>query len=273
MLSLRLLTAAVLVPLLVWAIFALSPAWLSLLIGAFVALAAWEWASLAGLTRITARIAYTVGVCAAGAVLLALPGTWGAVLVVGVAFWIYALYALTEFVNGQSRPGYRRLVTGPLALVPCWIGLAHIAADDPQRPWALLYLLVLVWLGDSAAYFAGRAFGRYRLAPRISPGKTVEGLAGEVVAVAALAAFAGSRLWGLGGQDLLAWILLSVVVVLFSVLGDLFESVLKRQAGVKDSGKWLPGHGGMLDRIDSLTAATPVFVLGWWTLFAGAGSS
>jgi len=270
MLSLRLLTAAVLIPLLVWAVYGLGPGQLSIVFGAVVALAAWEWAALAGVVHRAARIGYALALAGAGGAALLFPAAWTAVLVTGSAFWIYALLLLTRYAAGTANGGRGNLVAGAFVLLPCWIALAFVHAEDPQGPHALLYLLVLVWTADSAAYFTGRALGHSHLAPRISPGKTVEGLIGALFAAGILAAIAGHWLWMLDGPDLLAWVLLSLVVILFSVLGDLFESMVKRQAGVKDSGAWLPGHGGILDRIDSLTAAAPVFVLGWWTLFSNS---
>jgi phosphatidate cytidylyltransferase len=150
-----------------------------------------------------------------------------------------------------------------------WIALVRLHAVPSGGPVLVLALLILVWLADSAAYFTGRAFGRHRLAPVVSPGKTVEGLAG---AMAGAAAF-GAALAGLGVVDsagLMVTIALCVVVAVLSVAGDLFESFAKRSAGQKDSGHLLPGHGGVLDRIDSLIAAAPVFVLGLLLLWRPA---
>ena len=125
----------------------------------------------------------------------------------------------------------------------------------------VLFILCLVWAADTGAYFSGTLWGKHKLAPKISPGKTIEGLCGGImsalIVAAIFAVFAKIEF-----SKLLPWTFLVILVVLFSVLGDLFESIMKRQAGVKDSGQWIPGHGGILDRIDSLTAAVPVFTLG-----------
>ncbi len=127
-------------------------------------------------------------------------------------------------------------------------------------------MLLLVWLADTAAFFVGTAFGRTRLAPRISPGKTLEGALGGLGAVLILALLGGIFYWRFDGLDLVLWLLLAALTAGFSVLGDLVESRAKRLAGVKDSGTLLPGHGGMMDRIDAFIAAAPVFALGWAVL-------
>jgi phosphatidate cytidylyltransferase len=149
---------------------------------------------------------------------------------------------------------------GFLLLVPAWLGLTSLHAASA---WWLMYLFGLVWGADTGAYFAGRAFGKHKLAPHVSPGKTLEGFLGGLALTMAMAvAVAICR--DLNSLRLAAFLGLSLLTVLASVLGDLFESMVKRHAGIKDSGTIFPGHGGALDRIDSLTAAAPVFALGWW---------
>lgn len=149
---------------------------------------------------------------------------------------------------------------GPIVLTPLWTALVALHGNGEDGPSSVLFLMILIWVADSGAYFAGRQWGRNKLAPVISPGKTWEGVYGAVF---------GALICGL----LLAWyrsdiegfhwlVPVCVITVLMSVVGDLFESVMKRKMDMKDSGTLLPGHGGVLDRIDSLTAAAPVFVLG-----------
>ena len=163
-----------------------------------------------------------------------------------------------------------RAVGGFLILIPVWIAAYMLHVADPRSPLVLLFALVLVWVADTMAYFAGHLFGRTKLAPAISPGKTVEGVVGGMIGVALVAGFGGTLVWGYHAATLALWIGLSVVSALFSVLGDLLESKFKRIAGVKDSGRIFPGHGGALDRIDALTAALPVFALGWHLWFRSA---
>jgi phosphatidate cytidylyltransferase len=270
MLKWRVLTALVLVPPLIAAPFLLSTHWLGLLFGLFVIVGAWEWAHLTGMTSRAAQLVFVL-IIALGAALLLQPfldcaGLATALLVVSAGFWIWALVTL---IRGDGwRGGVFRTVTGRRAsafvvLIPCWLATLLLHSSDPQRPWLILYLFVLTWAADTLAYFFGSAFGRTKLAPAISPGKTIEGLAGALISCVVFAWVCGTMLWKFEGARLLLWLTLAAVTVLFSVLGDLVESKLKRIAGVKDSGRILPGHGGVLDRIDSYSAAAPVFALGW----------
>jgi phosphatidate cytidylyltransferase len=148
---------------------------------------------------------------------------------------------------------------GLLLLVPAWSGLVDL---HRVSPWWLMYLFALVWGADTGAYFAGRAFGKHKLAPAVSPGKTIEGMVGGIVLTMTVMVAVGV-FRELSPLRFAAFAGLSLLTVLASVLGDLLESMVKRQAGVKDSGTIFPGHGGALDRIDSLTSAAPVFALGW----------
>lgn len=274
MLKWRLFTAAVLVPPLVAALFWFPPPALAALVALFIAIGGWEWGALCGLGA-GPRLAYVVMLVAFGGALVAAtllePQAGFAVLVFAGAWW---LWALVELAQGRRRSLFERravrLAGGVLVLVPAWVGVVYLHAGDPLRPAALLYVLVLVWLADSAAYLAGKTVGRTKLAPSISPGKTVEGVIGGVLAVVLLAYFCGKIVWQLEAGALWGWVGLAAVVALVSVVGDLVESKVKRVAGVKDSGRILPGHGGVLDRIDALTSAVPIFALGWRVLFQTA---
>ena len=150
---------------------------------------------------------------------------------------------------------------GLVLLVPSWQGLVYLQGLE-NGPWWVLYAMSLVWAADTGAYFAGRSFGKRKLAPAVSPGKTLEGLYGGIAATSLLALAVAAFSPAAQKMGVVGFLLVSVMAVLASVLGDLFESMAKRHRGIKDSSQLLPGHGGVLDRIDSITAAVPVFVTG-----------
>lgn len=261
MLIARVLTALVLAPAVVAGI-VLLPAWpMQAVFGVVVALAALEWAALADLAPV-GRAVY------AGATVVVMTAVWfaavktglldvlltaAAVWWVGVAVWIAMLQ-----VREGPRVAHRLsvLALGWLALVPAWCAVSALLV---RWPVMLVACFALVWAADSFAYFGGRAFGRRRLASRISPGKTWEGVFAALAGTLALAAIA-AFVWRPAHPALLLAVVTASVVL--SVAGDLLESLLKRSHGVKDSGTLLPGHGGVLDRIDSTLAAAPVFAAG-----------
>ena len=266
MLRQRILTALVLVPAVIWAVLQLPTQQFAALLAVLVLMGAWEWSSLAGLRTPLARALYVLFVALA----LWLAWWWHGqpvarlILFLGFIGWVLALVWI-------SRPDFARdndslkAVAGLWVLVPAWLGLVLLHGHPAIGPRLVLFLMVLIWVADSGAYFAGRRWGHTKLAPRVSPGKTWEGVYGALAACA-LVALAGA--WWMEGtpRQLVSFLLICLVTILFSIAGDLLESLMKRQRGVKDSGQLLPGHGGVLDRVDSLTAAAPVFVLGlYWT--------
>jgi len=184
--------------------------------------------------------------------------------VVGVAWWLLAMLWLKHYEFASDHDTHARmfkLAAGTLAVIPAWCALALIHGSQPNGHRWLLLALMVIWAADSGAYFAGRHFGKHKLSPRISPNKTVEGFIGGMVA-SILIALIGAPIAGASIAQLPAVALVVVVTVGFSVVGDLYESLLKRHVGAKDSGDLIPGHGGILDRIDSVLAALPVFALG-----------
>ena len=262
----RILTALILTPIAV-AIILLSPtALFAAIVGLAFLLAAWEWTRLVGVVALAARILY-VAVAAALMALLWLDrnGESGDIaLAIGLAWWIISLAWLRHFSFAASptpRNRALKLAAGFAVVIPAWVALVEIHGKQPDGEWWTLFALVLVWAADTFAYFAGSRFGRVKLAPRISPGKTIEGAWGALIG-GALVAVAGG--WLLGQRDLVLVLLvgIGVLTIVFSIVGDLFESLLKRQANVKDSGTLFPGHGGLLDRLDSVFAAMPVFAAG-----------
>ncbi len=265
MLRQRIVTALALIPLVVGAVLYLSSEALMALLAAVVALGGWEWGRLAGLSGATAW-AYGLALGVAAFLLEPLLRPVSAVFLALVClWWAYALHLVWRYERGAPpHSNAAKRVMGPWVLIPAALALDWLHRADPRL---VLYLMVLIWIADSAAYFVGRALGRHKLAPRTSPGKSWEGAAGGL-AGAALWAWGGALVF-LPGADPWPFVAVSVVVVLVSILGDLLESLMKREAGVKDSSQLLPGHGGVLDRIDSLTAAAPWFALGW--LMVGRG--
>lgn len=262
MLRLRLITALVLVPLVVWGVLALPTPAFAAAVAAVLVLGAWEWARLIPLPVLPLRLGFAL--LAAALFYAVWDSGWSVtarepLLLAGIAWWLLALAWLARVDWSRGRMLVKGLAAAP-ALVPAWIALITLHGTGQGGYW-VLYLLVLVWVADSAAYFSGRRFGRRKLAPRISPGKTWEGVAGALLACAVLA-MAVSLVPNWPARQQLLFVLLNLVAVALSIVGDLFISALKRQVGVKDSGRLIPGHGGVLDRIDSLLAAPPVFVGG-----------
>ena len=271
MLSLRILTAIVLIVPAVLALFYLSPVWVAAYFGLFIAGGTWEWTALIGLRTYPARIAYTLALLLTGVAIIVAGSHWTTVTFALAALgWTLILIEMIRHPqsDGWLHRGLAPHITGFVVLVPPLVAVYVLHAVDPQRPALLLFAMVLVWVADSVAYFAGRFFGRTKLAPAISPGKTVEGVFGGLLGVALLAWLGSAFIWRYGGADFGWWLTVALVAALYSVLGDLLESKFKRAAGVKDSGHLLPGHGGVLDRIDATTAALPIFALAWQLLIA-----
>lgn len=267
MLKLRLLTALVLAPLAVVAILKLPSLALAWVFGAMVLAGAWEWSRLSGMRPWPVRLLY---VAATAWLLWGAAGAWQrpemleAILVVTVFWWLVALLWILVFPGGPKRRPALTLITaiaGFFVLVPAWLALIALHSAPQHGPWWVLFVLALIWIADSGAYFAGKRWGKRKLSPRVSPGKTREGVYGALALVLVYAFAAG---WSLGvpHSQFLPFVLLCLVLVPISVVGDLFESLVKRQSGFKDSGTLLPGHGGVMDRIDSLTATAPAFLLG-----------
>ncbi len=194
------------------------------------------------------------------------PSLWPMLWVVDVAYWCVALGWVLVFPH--KTPWFRQSTLIGIGFVQLLGATTAILALWAISPWVILYMFGLVWSADTGAYFAGRAFGQNKLLPRVSPGKTREGLAGglALALVLMLGVAARLHLQGINLTTLLFFVAVSFLTVLASVLGDLVESMHKRQAGIKDSGTILPGHGGVLDRIDSILAAAPVFALALWSL-------
>lgn len=257
----RLVTAGVLLAAFLAALFLLGRSAFAVLVAAVVGLAGHEWGRLAGLAGRSAAV-YAIALGALVAVVaLALPSTpaWRTTpLAVAALFWLTVAPAwLRRGLGASPKPAL--LTAGAIALVVS--GLAAVSLSEVE----LLLVLGLAWIADTAAYFAGNAFGRHKLAPRLSPGKTWEGVAGAAVATliyAIICAWPGGPLnAAVHGLQWVAYLVGAGLLCAASILGDLFESALKRRAGAKDSGALLPGHGGILDRIDSTMPILPIAAL------------
>lgn len=276
MLRQRIITASIAIPCVVAAIWWLPIGILALLFGVLMLFAALEWAGLMGLKTPAARALYVVLMAVVLGVLWHLHDrtlVLECVLALSFAWWCFALVAVARYPRGAlghgsglAQPSWSGVVksgaAGVLVLGPAFMALVQLHQSGPRGPMWILVLLALVWAGDSGAYFVGRAAGRHKLAPAVSPGKTREGAFGGIASSVIITVLLGAGALGIGGAALAALVILAAGVSVFSIVGDLLESVFKRAAGVKDSGMLFPGHGGVLDRLDSLFAAAPLFVLG-----------
>lgn len=265
MLKQRVITALVLLPIVLWCVFGPQQVLaFPLFAAALVVVAAWEWTAMMRWQAPVQRAAY---VAVVALLLLNMHGQTlsnglGRVLAAASLFWLVALIWVRRYPLGAERwdKPLMLMPVGLILLVPTWAGLVQLHA---QSPWWLMYVFLLVWGADVGAYFAGRRFGRVKLAPAVSPAKTREGLYGGLVTTVLIMLLVAYQ-QGMAPSKAAVFLLVSLVTVFASVLGDLLESMIKRRAGIKDSGSIFPGHGGALDRIDSITAAAPVFLTGWW---------
>jgi phosphatidate cytidylyltransferase len=277
----RIITALILAPAAIAAIFYLPIIYFAALLLIIIGIGAWEWGPFMGFDTITRRIGFVT------TTIVLIVGIWGSVslsnlwvnseqihsyaltiLWLAVAWWIFSAFLMFSYPNTSifwSKHRSVRGIFGWLTLVPTWLAFMVIRTNDYQTDsyhgaQLLMFLLLMVWSADIGAYFVGKAVGKNKLMPNVSPGKTFEGFIGGIISACILVSIAAYQLsWG--QEQVIIALLVTVLITTVSVLGDLNESMFKRQAGIKDSGSILPGHGGILDRIDSLTATAPVFAL------------
>lgn len=281
MLIQRIITALILAPAAIAAIFYLPLMYFAGLLVVVIGIGAWEWGPLMGFdtkTRRTSFVATTLVLIAGIWALVSPTNLWIsatqlhgyalALLWLAVAWWLFSAFLMFSYPNASvfwAKHRSIRGVFGWLTLVPTWLAFMVIRTNDYQADsyhgaQLLMLLFLMVWSADIGAYFVGKAFGKNKLMPNVSPGKTFEGFLGGIAFACLLISIAAYQLsWN--SEQVTTVLLVTVLITTVSVLGDLNESMFKRQAGVKDSGTILPGHGGILDRIDSLTATAPVFAL------------
>jgi phosphatidate cytidylyltransferase len=254
MLKTRVITAVAALVVVGIVLFAIPPLYAEFIIGLLILAGAWEWSALIDSKKTVLRVAYTA-IVAACLVAAHAASADQAKLIFEIAclWWFLAFLWALRFPT--PIPAALRWICGVLVLVPLFVALLTLLRLGVDY---LIFVLLIVWFADGGAYFAGKAFGRVKLAPEISPGKTWEGVVGGLVLVALLATVAGA--WR--GLDIAILVPFCLAVAAISIVGDLTVSMFKRTAGVKDSGAMFPGHGGVLDRVDSVAAASPLFALG-----------
>jgi phosphatidate cytidylyltransferase len=277
----RIITALILAPAAISAIFYLPINYFAILLMAIIGIGSWEWARFMGLVDTVQRLGYVVVTSAIIATLwflLRVDETWlvitgvqheiTSILWLSVLWWLFAAFLMFLYPKSSSFWANNKFIIaifGWLTLVPTWLAFMVLRTnnhllDEFQGAQLLMYLFMLVWSADVGAYFVGKSLGKRKLMPNVSPGKTIEGFLGGVVCASILTVIVGFSLqWS--SDKFMTALMVTLLITSISVLGDLTESMFKRQAGVKDSGTILPGHGGILDRIDSLTATAPVFAL------------
>jgi len=261
MLLKRILTASIIAPILVFGILVLNQTTFALALALILIISSWEYCNLIQIKQLAGKALYALLILLVTYFLSNTPSNL-TILYVASSWWLMALIWVLIFPEGSHllrKNLLVKLVNGLFIFVPMAIALMALHSLDPSL---VLFLLILIWAADIGAYFAGKLFGKTKLCPSVSPGKTLEGVCGgtalaQVVAISYVYVSTQSPLL----SDFLIFSFIALVVSLVSVLGDLFESVLKRIAEVKDSGSILPGHGGILDRIDSLTSSAPIFFL------------
>lgn len=269
MLKLRIISAVILAPVIILSVLFMPSPWFALFLAVIALLGAWEWASMVTKTTFS-RVVYVI-VCAA-----LIAACWSMleqshirlVMLLGSMYWVFILLLLSfyqpSWIGNYLLESFLHY-SGYFVIAVGWLAMLSL---HQQQPSMLLFLFMLIWVADIAAYFTGKKFGRNKLSKQLSPGKTREGVLGAA-AGCLLFSLLGIYFW----QEQLVWglaiyfVLLCVFSALISVVGDLFESLLKRNAGMKDSGSIIPGHGGVLDRIDSLLAASPGFMLGLYWMY------
>ena len=266
MLKQRILTALILAPIAIACIFALPPAGFSIFIGGVLGIGAWEWANFAGLKG-PYRFLYAASLIVLMGLCVFLPPM--PILIIGAVWWCIALALMLTYPDSahywsSSADSPAKIISliGPLNLIPAFVALITLK-QSADSSFLILLLFFLIWGADVGAYFSGRAFGKHKLAPKVSPGKSWEGFWGGLVFAVGIAVLMLNWLGkpSITSLEGIIFLVSCAFIVMVSVLGDLVESMFKRNRGIKDSSQLLPGHGGILDRVDSLLSAGPFFAI------------
>lgn len=268
MLKQRIITGLILAIVFLCAVVFLPTEALAVVLAGVMMVAAWEWTRLAVLKPVEGFLFYL-------AMALGMYGLycfpeelqidqwllWSSLLWWSGITVIILRYKPVEVDHNKGVVRLSKAMMGLVALLPAWWALIQLHSYTGYGYEFFIFAFLIVWFADVGAYFAGKSMGKRKLAPNVSPGKTIEGMLGGLLSVLALS-FAATFWFGFSGQKQGLFVVMCGIIAVFSVYGDLFESLLKRQAGVKDSSQLLPGHGGVLDRIDSVLAAAPLFLFG-----------
>lgn len=263
MLFARMITAVILIPLVLAAILWMPSLYFSCIVGVLILVGAWEWSQFIGVNKNFFKIGYVF--CTAAGILFFNYVHTHIVLLTAMLIWVWFFIAIVNYERNGPGAGFQwpvvRFFAGFVVLIATWMGIVTLKTDPELGPNWLIVVMLIIWAADVGGYFAGRVFGKHALCSLVSPKKTWEGFVGGMVLATTVAAISGLFL-SLSFSQYAAFLGLALMTALFSVVGDLGVSLLKRMIGLKDSGKFFPGHGGVLDRLDSIAAATVVFVLG-----------
>lgn len=265
----RIQTALILVLIVGLAMFASSSPYLfiaMLIVG--IALAAQEWTQFlpkpaTNTSMVHTPTFYVATVLVINVVSLAFPVTWVGWWLASIIVWLFAVIWIRQYPKKISWFDARLTLVGVILMTAAMTAMFYLWS---LSPWWLMYVFVLVWSADTGAYFVGRKFGKHKMAPSVSPNKSMEGLFGGLATGLIAVLLVVTFKLDYTGLALVLFVLLSLLTIIASVFGDLLESMFKRQVGIKDSGSILPGHGGILDRIDSQLSAMPIFALGYWAI-------
>lgn len=257
-------------PLILWAIYAMPENYFSIFALILVSFGAWEWSVFAGWTKPFQRaLFFAVNLLLFFAVLFFQNSELNiSIISASLLWWVICIPLLLSFPHKKHNIIHTKgvkTVVGIILLLGTLVSMVLIRNNPNYGSEYVLYLILIIWFADSGAYFAGKALGKNKLIPNVSPGKTWEGVAGAFVATLVVALIS-INLLSIPSSHSMIFIIITLVTVLYSIVGDLSESMFKRMANIKDSGHILPGHGGILDRIDSLMSGFPVFFAGLWLM-------